>query len=195
MENENVFMYSKIYKIEPTVEHPENDIYIGATSRPYLKERFLRHKTTYNGYKNGKHNRKVTSYYLFDKYGIENCTIVLLEAFPCNTRDELNKREGHYIRTLPCVNKKIEGRTQKEYYIDNKEKIKLYCEANVERIKAYCNEHKAQRKVNYDRYRQKHNDKFTTVTKCACGMSHLISHTNKHVKTKKHQAHLKLLNI
>jgi hypothetical protein len=34
---------------------------------------------------------------------------------------ELNKREGHYIRTLVCVNKQIPDRTKKEYTEDNKE--------------------------------------------------------------------------
>jgi hypothetical protein len=37
---------------------------------------------------------------------------------------ELDKREGEHIRNNNCINKYIAGRTMKEYYEDNKEKIK-----------------------------------------------------------------------
>ena len=48
--------------------------------------------------------------------------IELIEKCPCNDKDELRKKEGEYIRLLnPPLNARIEGRTKKEYYIDNKE--------------------------------------------------------------------------
>ena len=55
-----------------------------------------------------------TSYGLFDDYGIENCSIVLIEACPCASSDEKRAKEGHYIKTLDCVNKNIAGRTNAE---------------------------------------------------------------------------------
>jgi hypothetical protein len=132
----------KIYKIEPICEHEENEIYIGSTTKQYLSQRMDAHR---NHYKNAKLSRKCTSIILFDKYGVENCSIVLLENVNANTRDELLARENHYIRTLKCVNKvrpvinKEEKKEyHKEYYENNKESLneakKLYNENNKESI-------------------------------------------------------------
>ena len=48
--------------------------------------------------------RFVYSYILFDEYGVDNCKIELIEACPCNSIDELRKRETHYIQTIPNIN-------------------------------------------------------------------------------------------
>ena len=115
----------KIYKIEPVVEHDESEIYIGSTTKKYLSQRMDNHRRSYKQWKNGKHH-KITVYDIFEKYNIENCQILLLETVNCNTKDELLAREGHYIKTLKCVNRCITGRTKKEYAEDNKEKISEY---------------------------------------------------------------------
>ena len=69
---------SKVYKNEPIVEHEESDIYIGSTTKHYLSQRMDAHRADYKQWKDEKHN-KTTSFDLFDKYGLENCQIVLLE--------------------------------------------------------------------------------------------------------------------
>ena len=63
---------------------------------------------------------KTCSFDLFEKYGIENCRILLLELANARTKDELHTREAHYIKTLKCVNKVIPNRTRKDYYEDKK---------------------------------------------------------------------------
>lgn len=63
----------KIYKIEPIVEHDEKDIYIGSTTQQYLCQRFGAHKTQYTKWLSGNF-AKVTSFELFEKYGVENLT-------------------------------------------------------------------------------------------------------------------------
>ena len=124
----------KIYKIE---SHSGDMIYIGSTTKKYLSQRMDTHRTQYKRWKNGKY-QLVTSFKLFDEYGVENCNIVLLELFPCESKDMLLSREAHYIRTLDCVNKKIPGRTRKEWREDNKDKItedkKQYYEDNKDKI-------------------------------------------------------------
>jgi hypothetical protein len=48
------------------------------------------------------------------KYG--DAYIELLEAYPCDNKMMLDKKEGGCIRAEPnCVNKVVAGRTQKEY--------------------------------------------------------------------------------
>ena len=105
------YQNTKIYKIE---SHLGDKIYVGSTAKEYLSQRFQQHKNDYKRWKNGKGN-KITSFVLFDEYGVENCSIVLIEACLCNSKDEKNAKEGHYIKTLDCVNKVVVGRTRKEY--------------------------------------------------------------------------------
>jgi hypothetical protein len=110
----------KIYKIE---SQQGDKIYIGSTTKEYLSQRMTAHRKDYNRWKLGKRDL-TTSFLLFDEYGLDNCTIVLLESCPCESKDELHAREAHYIRTIQCVNKMIPQRTQQEYKLDNQEKIK-----------------------------------------------------------------------
>jgi hypothetical protein len=140
---------TKIYKIE---SHLGDKIYIGSTAKQYLSQRFQQHKSAYKQWKNGKCS-KITSYELFDEYGVDNCQIVLIEEYPCNNKDAKNAKESHYIRELQCVNKYIPGRTGKQYYEDNKDKKKQYQEDNrdhiLERQKQYYEENKDKSKQYY----------------------------------------------
>ncbi len=103
------YQKGKIYKIE---SHLGDKIYVGATTKEYLSQRMTTHRKGYIQWKNGKF-QNISSFQLFEEYGIENCQIVLLEICPCNSKDELNAREAHHIRNLQCVNKLIPGRTKK----------------------------------------------------------------------------------
>jgi hypothetical protein len=68
--------------------------------------------------------------------------IELIESKECGSKDELKQLEGHYIRTLNCVNKNIPGRSKLQYYHDNKNKEsmieykKKYYEANKDILNA-----------------------------------------------------------
>ena len=104
------YQKTKIYKIE---SHLGDKIYVGSTAKEYLSQRFQQHKVQYKRWKNGV-GVKYTSFELFDEYGLENCNIVLIEACLCNSKDEKNAKEGHYIKTLNCVNKVVVGRTREE---------------------------------------------------------------------------------
>jgi hypothetical protein len=158
----------KIYQIEPIQEHDENDKYIGSTTKTYLSERMSQHRYGYHKYKSHNFQRS-TLYDLFDKYGIENCQIILKEECNCNTKDELISREAHYIRNEPCINKRIEDRTDEEKRIRN----------NAIKNKSYC-----KHKENY-LAKQKEKD----ICECGCTLNH--GHMARHKKTKKH---LELMN-
>jgi len=138
---------TKIYKIESTLG---DKVYVGSTCKLYLSQRFQQHKNDFKRWKDGKRN-KTTSFDLFDEYGQESCNIILLESYPCSTKDEKNAREAHYIKELNCVNKIIPGRTRKEYRVDNKEKIQIkdknYNLINEEKIKKYQKEYREKKKA------------------------------------------------
>ena len=127
----------KIYKIEP-INGEDGDVYIGSTTKEYLSQRMTAHRYDYKRYLEGKFNN-VTSFKLFDKYGIDNCKIILLELVNANSKDELHAREAHHIKLMTCVNRNIPLQTPKEHYEANKDaKLayqKLYDDSNKEKKK------------------------------------------------------------
>ncbi len=113
------YQEGKIYKI---VSLQTDKIYIGSTTQR-LTKRKIEHKANYNSYLKGKY-RNTTS---FEIMKLEDVDIILLESFPCDTKEQLLLRERYYIQnTKNCVNKTIPMRTRKEYNKDNKDKIKQY---------------------------------------------------------------------
>ena len=111
------YTLGKIYKI---VDNTNDNIYIGSTCQNTLAQRLSTHVQDYKKFLNDKYNYTTS----FDIIKNQNYEILLLEIYPCNSKDQLHAREARYIRSLDCVNKYIPGRTKKEYVEDNKEKIK-----------------------------------------------------------------------
>ena len=154
----------KIYKI---TDIAYTKMYIGSTCQP-LSKRFTNHKKDYKVWKDGK-SHKVSSYEIFDEFGIENCKIELIENYECNCKDELLKKEGEHIKNNDCVNKVIPGRTIKEYRIDNKEKIKEhnkeYYIDNKEKIKEHNKEYRIDNKEKIKEYQQLNKEKLKEYDK------------------------------
>ena len=180
----------KIYKIEPICDHEEGEVYIGSTTKDYLSQRMVFHREGFNYWKTGK-GKLITCFKLFDKYGISNCDIILLESVPAKNYNELVAREAHYIRTLKCVNKYIPLRTGSEYYEDNKDSILLkkkeYKEKNKDMIKLTD---KVYRILNKDKIKEYESKKFN----CDCGSECAFKRKQRHFRTIKHQEYLKTLN-
>jgi len=105
----------KIYKI---VSKQTNMIYIGSTIQT-LEDRFSVHKCKYADYLKSN-NADSTSVKML-KY--EDCEIELIELYPCESKTELERREGliQLDNRSVIVNRYIAGRTRAEYYIENKE--------------------------------------------------------------------------
>ena len=119
------YQNGKIYKIEATNGDENDDVYIGSTTEIYLSKRMVAHRC---GYKIWKKNgtKFLTSYNVFEKHGVENCQITLLESVFCNSKDELHAREAFYIKASKNVNKNMPNRTKKDYFQQNKESIQAY---------------------------------------------------------------------
>ena len=119
MENQNKYHNGKIYKI---TDIGYNKCYIGSTTEE-LSQRMARHRASYKQFLRGGNIRHVRSYDLFNEYRVENCKIELIEYYKCDTLQELQRKEGEYIKNTECVNKIVAGRTHKERYIENREKM------------------------------------------------------------------------
>jgi hypothetical protein len=177
------YQQGKIYKIGNAVN---DECYVGSTTLPLLCMRMAEHRNNYKCLKAGGKICHTSSYTLFDRYGVENCRIELLETVPCNTKDELTKREGHYIRLLNCVNRYIAGRTKQEWYEDNLGYFKKWCEDNSGYMKNY-------REVNRDKileysknYREVNRDKIAEKYTCICGSIIRKNGKSSHEKSLKH---------
>jgi len=122
---------SKIYRV-----YCGDDEYIGSTTRP-LSERMNEHRMM---------PRNTSVRVLFEKHGVENCNIELIEDYPCERKEQLNRREGEIQRERNCVNKQVAGRTMKEWYLENRERIVSqqaeYNKINSEKRKKYMVEYR-----------------------------------------------------
>jgi len=183
------YQKGKIYKLYSN-EGPE--IYIGSTTTP-LCQRKAKHKSS--------KSNNCSSKILFEKY--EEVIIELIEYFPCNTREELNKKEGEHIRMNDCINKIIAGRTQKEWREENaehiKEQQKEYYQDNPEYYKKYNKEYREDNPEYYKKYNKKYyeNNKEKIIEyksqkmTCECGITFRIDGKAKHEKSLTHK---KLIN-
>jgi hypothetical protein len=113
------YQKSKIYKL---YSPSQNIIYYGSTCET-LAQRLAKHKYSYKAYNNDNTKHYLTSFLVLE---CEDYKIELVEEYPCNNRQQLEKKEGEYIKANECVNKIIVGRTDKEYNIDNADKKKEY---------------------------------------------------------------------
>ena len=145
------YQNGKIYTIR--CRSDDTLIYVGSTTQK-LSQRMTLHRSDY---KRGK-GCSLYKYIVNDDWS--DFYIELYEMYPCDSKEELVKKEGDIIRQLGTINKYIAGRTKKEwrnenaekikenvkkYYENNKDKIKEYnikwCENNAEKIKEYSKEH------------------------------------------------------
>lgn len=117
--------------------------YIGSTCEPTLAKRLAQHVVDFKYWKEGR--RFPTSFEIIkdgDYY------IVLLESYPCNSKDELRMCEQKHIDSCDCVNK-VKAYQSEEELIDYKKQY------NVEYYKQNCNEILEQKKQYYHQNRDK----------------------------------------
>ena len=150
------YQKAKIYKLwSPQGE--DDEVYYGSTCND-LRYRKSQHK-------NKSHICK--SKILFEKY--DDVRIELVEDYPCNNKQELNKKEGEFIKNNKCLNKVIPDRTKQEWYEDNKEKItkqtKEWIEKNKEKLTEYRKEYYQNNKEHISKWIKNNRDKINETQK------------------------------
>ncbi len=138
--------------------------YIGSTCEPTLAKRLTKHVGSYKCYLKGTFYNYVSSFKIFEN---EDYCIVLLEKYPCDTKDELLARERHWCNELECVNQR---KNQGMYHeLGKKGYDKQYREKNI------------------DLFHAKKNKKHM----CICGNCYTYVNKIQHLKSKKHLYYLK----
>lgn len=165
----------KIYRIDCL---STGKVYIGSTTKETVAQRLAEHVSVFKRWKAGKTN--YTSFQIIEQ---GNYKITLIESYPCNSKDELSAREGHYIRTMECVNKQTPGLTKKEsfkkWYDSHEEQRKEYYEANKEQL---LEKHKEYRLSNKDRISERNKKPYT----CPCGRTICINEKARHERSAFH---------
>jgi len=179
----------KVYVLR---SHSTDKVYIGSTIET-LSSRMSKHRYGF------KHNNGVTSSEIL-KYN--DCYIELICDYPCDRKEQLEKKEGEIIRQYKdkCVNRCIAGRSVKEWIEDNKEEhreqMKQYRENNKEILtenkKLWYNNNKERI---LDKRKQRYNDNKEQIAQkeknkpkytCECGSIMTSNHKSRHIKTTKH---------
>jgi len=125
------YQKGKIYTIR--CRDDDTLIYVGSTIQPL--------SVRWGGHKKAMIKKPHRPLYknMSDK-GVDMFYIELYEEYPCNSKEQLHRREGEITRLIGTVNKNIAGRTYAEYRENNKQKIadrdKKYYEKNKEIISA-----------------------------------------------------------
>mgnify|MGYP003661285331 CR=1 FL=1 len=167
--NADSYKNGKIYRIWTLLS---DEIYIGSTADT-LSNRFCKHKSSYKRWLKNKDDNKtyMTSFKLFEKFGVENCKIDLEHNFHCNSKAELHSEEGRVqrIHKAILINNNIAGRTQEEWFSENKEHLAEY-------NKQYYADNK-------DAISKQRKQKFV----CECGGKYTLSLKSRHTKLAKHQ--------
>ena len=145
------YQNGKLYTIR---SHQTDKVYVGSTTQ-VLSVRMGGHRANFKLYNNGGGTNYVSS---FELLTYDDAYIELIELYPCNSKTELDRGEGVYIRQMDCVNKNIAGRTMAEYYQDNKEQLterqKQYYQDNKEQIKQYYQDNKEKLAERHKQYYQ-----------------------------------------
>ena len=189
----NMYSRGKIYKIwSPSTD----DVYVGSTCEPTLARRMAGHRKSYRHWKKtGKHY--LTSFEILE-HG--DARIELIEACPCETRDQLRAREGHWIRaTGNRVNHRVAGRTDAEYRRDNRESLMVKCRRYradnrgkaAARDRQYYQDNRARILVQKKQYQAKNKGRIAArqkqKTNCPCGSQHTRNNKSRHLRSKKHK--------
>ena len=174
----NKYATAKIYKV---VDNSYTMCYYGSTVQP-LSKRISNHRMHYKLFGEGKFNHRLTVFDIFDAHGAENCKIELIEEFPCESKEQLNKREGFYIQNNECVNKVIAGQTLAEWKSANREHLQQYqanyTYANLQRVREIKR-----------RSWHKHKDRALEKITCeVCGSVCIRQHVERHRLSRKHAA-------
>ena len=187
----NKYNSSLIYTIR---SHQTNKYYIGSTTQS-LSNRLTGHIRSYKLYLTNNTKSYTSSYEIlqYNDYYIE-----LLLAYPCNNKDELQRREGEMIRQYKSdvVNICIAGRTHKEYNEDNKTHISEqqkqyrveYNEDNKTNIAEKCKQY-------YINHKQIISEQMRKPIICDCGTIINKCHILRHLKTNKHTTNINNLYL
>lgn len=185
MTNINKYQYGVIYKIVNSIS---SEIYVGSTTSD-LETRMIKHKC------DAKKRPEISRFHTYmNELGIDHFEIELVEEYPCESKKELQNREGEIIREIGTLNHRIENRTQQEYKKDwratNRDKIneqrRERRKANPEKSKEENIKNREHKKKYAETHKEEIKVKLSQKVVCECGTTYTVGHKSEHMNSKKH---------
>lgn len=138
MTDSNKYQNGKIYKI---VSNYTDEVYIGSSAQKYLSMRMRQHRDEFKLWKKDSTKRKYISSFEILKY--DDARIVLVENYPCESKDQLRQQEEHHRKLhAEAVNKQKAYQSHEQHlqymrtwHHENKEHV-------AERAKEYRENHR-----------------------------------------------------
>ena len=191
--NNMTYKNGKLYCIRNTID---DDIYVGSTTQ-LLCKRMVHHRSDMH------RHLQMKVYIKMRELGVEHFYIELIENCPCETKAELCKREGYFIREMATLNGKVMGRTHKEYYQEFNSKFVKYREEHKDEMKEKKREYRITHKEQIKEYDKKRNEenrelikqRLTKLVICECGKQITYHSKFKHIKTKIQQQLMNELSL
>lgn len=191
MSDSNKYQNGKIYKIHSL---QTDKIYVGSTTEKYLSNRLSGHNTQF---------KKPEKYYYctsFELLKYDDAQIILIENWPCKSKDELRQREEYWREHFKdiCVNKNACYRNeeyQKQYWHDyyqkryQDENYRQQMRENKRKWRKNNKEHYKMKAREYDKNRRDRKQKIVCST---CGSVIYDYKYGKHTHSLKHQKQIKL---
>lgn len=169
------YQQGKVYKI---ISDSTDKIYIGSTTNQYLSNRMALHRQQFRFWKEGQIKKHTSSIKILK---FANAKIVLIENYPCKSKEELLACEQKWIDYYKdiCVNKySPKYRPSKEYH-------QKYYQDNIE-------EHKKQGKIWYQKNHNNILKKMAIPKLCLyCDKTMRSGDYTRHCKSQLHQSQVK----
>ena len=190
-ESSRNYQNGKIYCIRNWVD---DEVYVGSTIQA-LSKRMEKHRASMNCEKRGK----CFLYQKMREIGVENFYIELIEYHKCNTKEELFKKEGEWIRKMGTLNRQIQGRTPEQYRKDTVEQKQEYDKQRREDKREEISEQqKAKYQNKKEHYKQKSSDNYykkkeeiraknNAKCHCECGITYSYGNRLRHFNSKHHK--------
>ena len=189
---DNKYSNGKIYSVRNIID---DDVYIGSTCSS-LSQRMVKHRSD-------SKRLKMRLYDKMQEIGVDNFYIELVEEHPSDNIEQLRRREGELIRLMGTLNKRIDGRTQSEYYQDNRERKLQYMADNrdyfLQKHREYNESHREEMRAKGNaRYQagdkqeiyQKAKAWKSVICDCACGGKYTRAHKAEHEQSRRHRLHV-----
>ena len=185
-------------------------VYIGSTCQP-LAQRLTNHRSDYrNWLKNKKTKNGLSSFKIIANGDYD---IVLIEYYPCSSKEELFRRERYFLQETKCVNQRLECVTSIGTGQTKEERMKEYRQVQKVKIndtyKVYISEHKEMKAGMDKKYRELHLEQIKQHDrerylknresilkrvkiyrlqrhKCECGVEISLAKKSAHSQTKGH---------
>lgn len=150
-------------------------------------KKMARHRKDFKDYLEGKRHY-VSVFEIFEEYGIEHCRIIWIEDCACNSKKELEAREGELQKENVCVNKHRAGRTRQQYCIDNSAMLS-------EKRKARYQENREELLEKNKRYRRENKEKINEKRKPIMKKTEMciVKETESNMKKERHEQKRKIM--